>query len=247
MVVAAPLLWFAYNGLIFGDWLNFARGPYSAAAIEARTASPGSGPPHPGWHNPWMSLLFFVKCAEMDAAPEAWGNFLLTMSLLGTAWAWLAARNRAFLWTLFLWLPVPFYAYSVSFGSVPIFLPVWWPHSLYNTRYGMEMLPGFALGLAFASFLLSLPVSSSQGWSRMRSPAFWQSWCSANWSCAARRSPYVRRGHEEYCVAAHIRRGDPAGTADLWWPTSGRAGFDGDLGVSKPRGVYRDSAAADDQ
>jgi hypothetical protein len=154
VVVAAPLLWFAYNGLIFGDWLDFARGPYSAAAIEARTASPGSGPPHPGWHNPWMSFLFFVKCAEMDAAPEAWGNFLLTMSVLGTAWAWLTARKRAFLWTLFLWLPAPFYAYSVSFGSVPIFLPVWWPHSWYNTRYGMELLPAFALGVAFAAHVV---------------------------------------------------------------------------------------------
>jgi hypothetical protein len=32
---------------------------------------------------------------------------------------------------------------------------VWWPHSYYNTRYGMEMLPAFALGLAFvANFVL---------------------------------------------------------------------------------------------
>jgi hypothetical protein len=34
---------------------------------------------------------------------------------------------------------------------VPIFLPPWWPHSWYNTRYGMEMLPAFALGLGFAA------------------------------------------------------------------------------------------------
>ncbi|MBS1803395.1 MAG: hypothetical protein JST28_08505 [Acidobacteria bacterium] len=154
-VVSAPLLWFAYNGFIFGDWLDFARGPYSAAAIEARTTT-GSGPPHPGWHDPWVSLLFFVKSGEMDAAPETWGNFLLVTSLLGTAWGLLKSRRLRFAWTLFLWLPVPFYAYSVSFGSVPIFLPVWWPHSFYNTRYGMEMLPGLALGVAFAaSFLIS--------------------------------------------------------------------------------------------
>jgi 4-amino-4-deoxy-L-arabinose transferase-like glycosyltransferase len=62
-VVAAPLLWFSYNAIVFGDWLDFARGPYSAAAIELRTATPGSGPPHPGWHDPWVSLLFFMKCA----------------------------------------------------------------------------------------------------------------------------------------------------------------------------------------
>jgi hypothetical protein len=54
-------------------------------------------------------------------------------------------------------LPVPFYAYSVAYGSVPIFLPPWWPHSWYNTRYGMELLPALALGIGFAAaFLMSL-------------------------------------------------------------------------------------------
>ncbi len=150
LVVAAPVVWFVYNSVVFGDWLDFVRGPYSATAIEMRTASPG-GPPHPGWHNPWVSFLFFIKAAEMDAAAEGWGNTLLILALLGTAWAWLTTRRRAFLWTLLLWLPIPFYAYSVAFGSVPIFLPVWWPHSFYNTRYGMELLPALALGLAFAA------------------------------------------------------------------------------------------------
>jgi hypothetical protein len=156
-VVAAPLLWFAYNAAFFGDWLEFARGPYSAAAIEQRTATHGSGPLHPGWHDPWVALTFFVKCAKMDSAPDSWGNTLLWVSLLGTTWAWLTSRHRAFQWALLLWLPIPFYAYSIAWGSVPIFLPVWWPHSWYNTRYGMEMLPAFALGLAFAAqFVLAV-------------------------------------------------------------------------------------------
>jgi hypothetical protein len=156
-VVAAPLVWFAYNGIVFGDWLDFVRGPYSAAAIEMRTATPGSGPPHPGWHNPWVSLIFFVKCAEMDVASQSWGNFTLVLALLGTMWAWVTTRRRAFQWTLLLWLPVPFYAYSIAFGSVPIFLPVWWPHSWYNTRYGMEVLPAFAVGLGFvAQFVIAV-------------------------------------------------------------------------------------------
>jgi hypothetical protein len=154
-VVAAPVVWCVYNAVVFGDWLDFMRGPYSATAIELRTASPG-GPPHPGWHNPWVSLLFFVKASEMDAAAAAWGNSLLVVSVFGTAWAWLIARRRAFLWSLLLWLPVPFYAYSVAYGSVPIFLPPWWPHSWYNTRYGMELLPAMALGVGFvAHFLLT--------------------------------------------------------------------------------------------
>jgi hypothetical protein len=150
LLLAAPVAWFIYNATSFGDWLYFVRGPYSAKAIEIRTSAPGF-PPHPGWHNPWVALIFFVKAAEMDAAAAAWGNVLLVVSLLGTAWAGQTARRRAFLWALLLWFPVPFYAYSVSYGSVPIFLPPWWPHSWYNTRYGMEMLPALALGMGFAT------------------------------------------------------------------------------------------------
>jgi hypothetical protein len=152
-IVAAPLSWFFYNYRYYGDWLEFMRGPYSAKAIEERTARPG-GPPHPGWHNMWVSLRYFVKCAVMDAIAFGWGYFLLTLSLLGTAWTWVKARRRAFSWALLLWLPMPFYAYSVAYGSVPIFLPPWFPHSWYNTRYGMELLPALALGIGTAAQLL---------------------------------------------------------------------------------------------
>jgi 4-amino-4-deoxy-L-arabinose transferase-like glycosyltransferase len=155
LVIAAPLIWFAYNATVFGDWLDFARGPYSARAIEIRTATPGSGPPHPGWHDPWVSLLFFVRTAELDTSAELWGNRMLVLSVIGTLLGCFTARRRAFLWTLLLWLPVPFYAWSIAYGSVPIFIPKWWPHSWYNTRYGMELLPAFALGLGFvAHFIL---------------------------------------------------------------------------------------------
>ena len=157
-LAAAPALWLVYNATQFGDWLEFARGPYSAKAIELRTASHGPGPPHPGWHNPWVSLKFFVKVAQMDAVAAAWGNFAFVLSVLGTLGAWLAARRRAFAWTLLLWIPVPFYAYSVAYGSVPIFIPPWWPHSWYNTRYGLELLPALALGLAFVVQLLVAAV-----------------------------------------------------------------------------------------
>jgi hypothetical protein len=164
VVVAAPVAWMVYNGAVFGDWLDFMRGPYSAKAIEMRTATPG-WPPHPGWHNPWVSLLFFLKVSEMDAAAAMWGNAMLALAVLGTAWAWLTARRRAFAWALMLWLPVPFYAYSVAFGSVPIFLPPWWPHSWYNTRYGLEMLPALALGLGFAAhFVLSAVREFKPAW-----------------------------------------------------------------------------------
>jgi hypothetical protein len=156
-VIAAPIFWFAYNASAFGDWLYFARGPYSAAAIEVRTSAPGF-PPHPGWHDPWVSLIFFVKCAELDAAPIGCGTFLLLTGLFGATWSWLTARRRAISWALLLlWFPIPFYAYSISWGSVPIFMPIWWPHSYYNLRYGLELLPALALALGFAAqFVLAV-------------------------------------------------------------------------------------------
>ena len=149
-VVASPIVWFVYNALVYGDWLDFQRGPYSAQAIELRTATPG-GAPHPGWHAPLVSLHYFMKSAEMDAAAIQWGTALLGVCLLGMLWAWLTTHRRGFGWALLFWLPTPFYAYSVAYGSVPIFIPPLWPHSWYNTRYGMELLPGFALGVAFAA------------------------------------------------------------------------------------------------
>ena len=157
-VIAAPMLWFLYNAVGFGDWLYFARGPFSAKAIEMRTAVPG-WPPHPGWHNLWVAFLYYVKVCELDCAALKWGNVLLALATLGTGVAWVAQKPDAqlecgrgsFAWLLLLWLPVPFYAYSVAYGSVPIFFPAWWPYTLYNTRYGLELLPALAIGVGFAA------------------------------------------------------------------------------------------------
>jgi len=49
---------------------------------------------------------------------------------------------------MFLLVPVPFYALSVAYGGVPIFIPPWWPFSHYNVRYGLQLLPAFAAALA---------------------------------------------------------------------------------------------------
>jgi Dolichyl-phosphate-mannose-protein mannosyltransferase len=162
VLLLAPAGWMIYNAVVFADWLDFLRGPYSARAIELRTSS-SAVDPHPGWHNPWVSLLYFVKAAEMDIAALGWGELVFLAAALGTGWTWLRHRKasarsstessnstKSCAWTLFLWLPLPFYAYSVSYGSVPIFLPVWKPFSWYNTRYGMELLPALAFFFGFA-------------------------------------------------------------------------------------------------
>ncbi len=157
MLLAAPALWLAYNAKQFGDPLDFLRGPYSARAIEARTSPPGSSP-HPGFHNMQVAALYFLKAAQMGAVPLALGRLLCWLSAAGTLWALWIFRRRQIWPVLLLWLPLPFYAYSIAYGSVPIFIPVWRPYSWYNTRYGMELLPAFAL---FVGCLTNTPK-----WSR---------------------------------------------------------------------------------
>lgn len=141
LCVAGPLLWFWYNAHFYGDWLDFMRGPYSAAAIEKKTSPPGSKH-YRGWHNPGWSLLFYTRTAQVDAAMWETGFGLMVAALAG---AWIALRERANRAALLLWVPLPFYVYSVSWGSVPIFIPQLYPHSYYNSRYGMGMLPALAI------------------------------------------------------------------------------------------------------
>lgn len=148
MLAVAPLIWMGYCARQFGDPLDFLRGPYSARAIEIRTTAPGS-PHYPGWHNMYVAALYFLKAAELGAIWKHLNDLLLVLAVAGSVFAALRFRSKHILPALLLWLPLPFYAYSVAYGSVPIFIPLWWPHSFYNTRYGMEMLPVFALGLGF--------------------------------------------------------------------------------------------------
>src|SRR6202034_4490213 len=74
------------------------------------------------------------------------------------------------------------YAYSVAYGSVPIFIPKWWPHSSHNTRYGMELLPAFALSLGFvAQFVLATIHEFKPLWIRYAAAllialAVWNEW-----------------------------------------------------------------------
>ncbi len=161
MVAAAPLLWIAYNAKQFHDPFDFLRGPYSARAIEIRTTPPGASH-YPGWHNMRISSTYFLKTAQLDAAWAPIGKLLVLITVLGGLVALLRFRSA---WiALLFWMPYPFYAYSVAYGSVPIFIPMWDPHSFYNTRYGVEMVPCFALFTAFAFAGLMRVLPAYQKW-----------------------------------------------------------------------------------
>lgn len=137
-----PTFWLIYNYSLSGRALDFVNGPYSAKAIALRTTVQGA-PPYPGEHNIFVAAVYFLKSATLNVGAGVWGQLLFVLAVFGTivaAYYW--RRYGVF---LLLWLPLPFYALSIRYGSVPIFLPVWYPHSYYNVRYGLELLPVFAI------------------------------------------------------------------------------------------------------
>ena len=177
MCVAGPLLWFWYNAHFEGDWLDFVRGPYSAKMIERKTAPPGQH--YRGWHNMGWAALFYSRTAQIDASVWETGFVLMAASLYG---AWLRSKQRAETavvaradqYALLLWVPLPFYIYSVAYGSVPIFIPQLWPHAYYNARYGMELLPALSIYGALAAERLDVWLrTQTAGWTRVGAP-LWQ-------------------------------------------------------------------------
>lgn len=145
LLALCPTLWLAHNYFTNYhplDWLN---GPYSAKAIEQRS-SPAGYPPYPGKGHPIVAAEYFLKAARMntgEGSRETWLVLLATAGLLFSAF-----HLRRFGAMLLLWIPLPFYALSVAYGSVPIFVPEWWPFSYYNVRYGLELLPAIAVFVA---------------------------------------------------------------------------------------------------
>jgi hypothetical protein len=177
LCLAGPLLWFWYNAHFEHDWLDFLRGPYSAKQIERRTAPPGQH--YRGWHNLGWAALFYTRTAQIVASAGETGFALLAAALYGL---WLsfkrrataAVRSRAESFAWLLWIPLPFYIYSVAYGSVPIFIPQLWPHAYYNARYGMELLPALAIYSALSAEHLELWFKSkTSNWARIAT-RLWQ-------------------------------------------------------------------------
>lgn len=165
LLIAAPAGWLLYNAKFFGDPLDFLRGPYSARAIELRTTPPGSNH-YPGWHDMPLAFLYYRTAAALSCVPLWLSNVLFTITLAATALlGWRQRWCSAAL--VLLWFPLPFYAYSVAYGSVPIFMPQWRPNSYYNTRYGIELLPAFALAAAVAlQFLIRQLRKKRTSWTK---------------------------------------------------------------------------------
>lgn len=140
-IAAVPALWLVYNGAVYGNALEFANGPYSAKAIEQRV-----GAPNPAFHSIPVAGVYFLKAAQLNMANGNWGRFWLAAAILGSMIAIWKMRWRS-LPLLFLWIPLIFYSLSISYGSVPVHVPTWWPFATFNQRYGLQLLPMFAVAV----------------------------------------------------------------------------------------------------
>jgi hypothetical protein len=61
---------------------------------------------------------------------------------------------------------------SIAYGGVPIFLPEWWPFSYYNVRYGLEMLPAFAVFVALTMHFIAGLIRNGTGKALIRIALF---------------------------------------------------------------------------
>jgi hypothetical protein len=145
-----PALWLAYNQGVYGNALEFATGPYSARAIAARTAG-ADGDRHPGHHDLRTASAYVLQAARSNTGEGAGQGWIYWLALGAAVVAIVDHRFRP---ALVLWAMWPFYALAVAYGGVPIFLPEWWPHSYYNARYGLMLLPALAVFAAIAHEIL---------------------------------------------------------------------------------------------
>lgn len=152
LLALCPMFWLAHNYRLNQrplDWLN---GPYSASAIEKRSSRPGD-PPYPGKNHVVVAAQYFLKAARMNTGEGARENWLILLAVAGVLMS--AFQWRRFGAMFLLWIPLPFYACSIAYGSVPIFVPEWWPFSYYNVRYGLELLPAIAVFVALIPWFVS--------------------------------------------------------------------------------------------
>ena len=99
-----------------------------------------------------VAFSYFLKSAELNMAEGNWQKPWVTLLLIGTVAILILDRR---LWPLLLlWVPLPFYMLSIAYSGVPIYLPVWWPSSFYNVRYGLQLLPLFSVASAVPTYFL---------------------------------------------------------------------------------------------
>jgi hypothetical protein len=146
-----PVLWMLHDAIRAGNPIEFYNGPDSAQAIYAhQVATTAFRYPTDG--SILTSARYYVEDLRLILGP-----WLLVLAALGLIMWVLERRYRKRRAASMLLLALlPFYVQAMASAAVPLYVPTYFPHSYYNLRYGIEMLPGIAL---LASFVISPTLS----------------------------------------------------------------------------------------
>ncbi len=183
-----PVYWLLHNRIVYDDWLEFYRGPYSALAIYHRGLDEGFKP-YPGDHRFGVAFRYYWAAGRLCiGTPLFWigilGAFAALWKRKGWAILFLAATPLSFIWNM----------YS---GQVPIYMPHLYPFSYYNTRYGIAVLPlaAFAAAALVPWFperrrwiALAIPLAALSPWLLWPDPGNWICWKESQVNSAARRA-----------------------------------------------------------
>ena len=139
-----------------------------------------SPPPRHSRISPWPQL-YFIKCAEINVGQnlaELSGCSRACFAHVHRALARNGASSRCSAPSVVA--RCRFYMLSVAYGGVPIFIPTGGRIRAYNVRYGIQMLPAFAVLLPIAAFILRR--------TRCRIPSFKRGLGSGRASCWCSRA-----------------------------------------------------------
>ncbi len=163
IAAAAPVLWLAYNAAVYRNPLEFANGPYSAKAIEQKTATV-----NPAKENLVAAGSYFLKAGrtecwrvDLDGTPVARSGIAgKSVSVVKPA------RPRR----IVALDSTPFLRTFGGLCQCADLCSPWWPFSTYNVRYGLQLLPAFAVFVPMGvSFLVQSAMKfTSFGSSRSR-------------------------------------------------------------------------------
>ena len=156
VLAIVPAFWLAYNQYLFGNAMEFANGKYSARAIEARSLQQGN-PPHPGAGDLTVAATYYWKTTRANVGETRSAAAVVIVGAVGLA---LLAFSEVTVGAVLVF-PLLFYTFSIAHGGIPIFIPEWWPFSYYNVRYGIQLLPAFAVGCGYCVYFLRQTLESA--------------------------------------------------------------------------------------
>ncbi len=156
-------LWLLWNKMIFGDWLFFMNGPFSAKAQQDLLFQAGR-----------LLTRGNMGFSAVTYFWSMWFNLglpVVTLGVLGGLKLIVSRDLRRFVIYLMLFSAIVFNVLSLYGGQSVIHLPNLPPYTWFNVRYGLMGLPAMILGIAVllekrkvAAILCMLVVGIHSGW-----------------------------------------------------------------------------------